>query len=89
MMRFPNYYKDSFDYSQLEDFDHVYMRWREKFIFDSLHVGGKPSAGFYYVCLQKSTGDLTGYFYSKGSERLQLLELKYEPRMTTSAFQIR
>ncbi|VDL24654.1 unnamed protein product [Hymenolepis diminuta] len=89
--RFPNYYRDDFDYSQLENFDHVYMRWKESFILpdSTRNSEKKPSSGFYYVCLQKSTGELTGYFYNKSSERLQLLELKYDPQVTSTAFQIR
>ncbi|VDD79402.1 unnamed protein product [Mesocestoides corti] len=91
MARFPNYYRDNFDYSQLENFDHVYMRWKEKFILGESSKADekKPPTGFYYICLQKSTGELTGYFYNKASERLQLLELKYEPRPTSTSFLIR
>ncbi|KAM7536731.1 hypothetical protein Aperf_G00000082939 [Anoplocephala perfoliata] len=91
MARFPNYYRDSFDYSQLENFDHVYMRWKESFILpdSTKNSDRKPSSGFYYICLQKSTGELTGYFHNKSSERLQLLELKYDPQVTSTAFQIR
>ncbi|KAL5106459.1 hypothetical protein TcWFU_010078 [Taenia crassiceps] len=90
MARFPNYYRDNFDYSQLENFDHVYMRWKEKFVlpYPNRTSEKKPSSGFYYICLQKSTGELTGYFYNK-TERLQLLELRYDPQLTSTAFQIR
>lgn len=91
MARFPDYYQDNFDYSQLENFDHVYMRWKEGFIIpDSISNSEKKlSSGFYYICLQKSTGELMGYFHNKSSERLQLLELKYDPQVTSTAFQIR
>uniref|UniRef100_A0A5K3EGM4 DUF3444 domain-containing protein n=1 Tax=Mesocestoides corti TaxID=53468 RepID=A0A5K3EGM4_MESCO len=77
MARFPNYYRDNFDYSQLENFDHVYMRWKEKFILGESSKADekKPPTGFYYICLQKSTGELTGYFYNKASERLDILAL--------------
>ena len=71
MARFPNYYKDNFDYSLLVNFDHVYMRWKENFILpdSNRNYDKKPPAGFYYICLQKSTGELTGYFYNKTSDK--------------------
>lgn len=77
MARFPNYYRDNFDYSQLENFDHVYMRWKEKFVLQDPNRTSdkKPSTGFYYICLQKSTGELTGYFYNKTERRVHCIYL--------------
>nr|CDS18426.1 Vacuolar import degradation protein Vid24 [Echinococcus granulosus] len=91
MARFPNYYRDNFDYSQLENFDHVYMRWKEKFILPDPNrtSGKKPSTGFYYICLQKSTGELTGYFHNKTERRVHRIYLMYDPQVTSTAFQIR
>nr|VZI45448.1 unnamed protein product [Spirometra erinaceieuropaei] len=90
--KFPDYYKDSFDYSALETADHVFMRWKEKFLVpDSTNSSASEHisfSGFYYVCLRKTSGVLTGYYYQGTSERFQLLELNYVPQTTFSSFQI-
>ncbi|VDL93578.1 unnamed protein product [Schistocephalus solidus] len=75
--KFPNYYKDSFDYSALETADHVFMRWKEKFLVpDTTNSSASEHisfSGFYYICLRKTTGVLTGYYYQGTSERYFLV----------------
>ena len=31
-------------------------------------ISGASFAGFYYICFQKSTGTIEGYYYHKSSE---------------------
>ena len=62
---------DHFDYDNLRDnSDYVYMRWKEQFLVPDHNVQDVPGwsfAGFYYVCFQKSTGAIEGYYYSQNS----------------------
>ena len=50
---------------------------------------GASFAGFYYICLQLSTGKLQGYYYHNSSEWFQSLTLEHVPQKTSSVFQFR
>ncbi|TGZ69163.1 hypothetical protein CRM22_003890, partial [Opisthorchis felineus] len=83
---------DSFDYSQLETSDTIFMRWKEKFLLPDprvKEVDGASYAGFYYIGLKKSTGEITGFYYHLDSEKFQNLQLKYRPEDVPSVFQLR
>ncbi|CAL8073770.1 unnamed protein product [Calicophoron daubneyi] len=89
---FENFYKDCFDYSLLEKSDTIYMRWKEKFTLPDPRVkeiDGASFAGFYYIGLQKSTGQINGYYYHLDSEKFQNLQLTYKPNDAPSVFQLR
>ncbi|CAF0783906.1 unnamed protein product [Didymodactylos carnosus] len=86
---------DDFDYNNLlhgKNVDHIFMRWKEHFLVPDhtiRDITGASFAGFYYICLQLSTGEIDGYYYHKQSEWYQSLRLKHVPQKTSSVFQFR
>ncbi|KAI8986512.1 vacuolar import and degradation protein-domain-containing protein [Pilobolus umbonatus] len=57
--------RDDFVYDY-KDNDFVYMRWKEKFLvpdhrISSIH--GASFAGFYYICYQRSTNQIKGFYF--------------------------
>jgi len=100
--KFPAFYpytdtfnNDDFDYNNLlygKNVDHVFMRWKEHFLVPDhtiRDITGASFAGFYYICLQISTGEIEGYYYHRSSEWYQSLSLKHLPQKTSSVFQFR
>lgn len=66
-----NFNSDSFDYNVLKDSEHVFMRWKEHFLVPDhtvKDINGASFAGFYYICFQKSTATIDGYYYHRTSE---------------------
>ncbi|KAI7886689.1 hypothetical protein K492DRAFT_140454 [Lichtheimia hyalospora FSU 10163] len=70
--RFPSFkpYKDVFSDDDFiyhpEDEDFIYMRWKEKFLVPDhrvQNVEGASFAGFYYICYQRSTDQIKGYYF--------------------------
>jgi len=62
---------DVFDYDKLKNADHVFMRWKEHFLVPDhtiRDISGASFAGFYYICFQKSTSSIEGYYYHRSSE---------------------
>ena len=53
------------------------------------HVNGASFAGFYYICYQKSTATIEGFYYSRNSEKVQSLNLSHDPQPTSSVYQFR
>jgi hypothetical protein len=56
----------------LRDGDVVFMRWKEHFLVPDHRVEGITGAsfaGFYYICYNKRTGDINGYYYHQSSEK--------------------
>lgn len=83
---------DNFDYTPLEKSDYVFMRWKEHFLVPDHkieHVHGASFAGFYYICYQKSTATIEGFYYSRNSERFQSLGLKHNGQPASSVYQFR
>uniref|UniRef100_H2ZLR2 Glucose-induced degradation protein 4 homolog n=1 Tax=Ciona savignyi TaxID=51511 RepID=H2ZLR2_CIOSA len=83
---------DNFDYSELKNSDYVFMRWKEHFLvpnhkIESIH--GASFAGFYYICFQKSTATIEGYYYYRTSEMFQSLNLRHSPEPTTPVYMFR
>ncbi|KAF9434415.1 GID complex subunit 4, VID24 [Entomortierella beljakovae] len=76
------------------DKDVIFMRWKEHFLVpDHRVVGitGASFAGFYYICYNKSTGEIDGYYYHNMSEKFQNLMLTHvqdEP-MSYGSFEFR
>lgn len=61
---------------------YLFMRWKEKFLVPdakSDDLEGASFAGFYYICYNQVTGDVSGLYYHKSSERFQQLELCHVP----------
>eukprot|EP00736_Rhodelphis_marinus_P008230 Rmarinus@m.17196 len=60
----------------LSKLDYVFMRWKEKFFVNVEQDCGLTIAGFYYVCLERSTGKITGYYFDPNSTPFQRLDLQ-------------
>ncbi|CAO3616713.1 unnamed protein product [Cunninghamella echinulata] len=84
--------KDGYHYDPMEH-DHIYMRWKEKFLVPDHQVkdiDGASYSGFYYICYEKSTSNITGfYYYHRNIEWYQELSLKYVPKRQFSSFEFR
>lgn len=83
---------DNFDYDQLHKIDFVFMRWKEHFLVPDhkvTDINGASFAGFYYICFQKSTSTIEGYYYHKNSEWFQSLTLTHVPDPTPSTYEFR
>ncbi|XP_029293921.1 glucose-induced degradation protein 4 homolog [Cottoperca gobio] len=71
---------DDFDYESLDNSDYVFMRWKEQFLVPDhtiKDISGASFAGFYYICFQKSTATIEGYYYHRSSEWYQSLNLNH------------
>lgn len=87
-----NFNSERFDYMQIKDSDFVYMRWKEHFLVPDHRVkclSGASFAGFYYICFQKSSATIEGYYYHKKSEWFQSLSLEHVPGRSLSTFEFR
>ncbi|KAG0055257.1 hypothetical protein BGZ83_009189 [Gryganskiella cystojenkinii] len=70
--------REKFKYS-FEGQDVMFMRWKEHFLVPDHRVegiAGASFAGFYYICYNKSTGGIEGYYFHKTSEKFQKLVLE-------------
>ncbi|KAG7263022.1 hypothetical protein CRUP_016797 [Coryphaenoides rupestris] len=66
-----NFNSDEFDYEELKNSDFIFMRWKEQFLVPDhtiKDISGASFAGFYYICFQKSTATIEGYYYHRSSE---------------------
>lgn len=93
---FSNYSKifndDKFDYDYLENSDHVFMRWKELFLVPDCtirDITGASFAGFYYICFQKSTSSIEGFYYHRSSEWYQSLSLRHLTDNSSSIYEFR
>lgn len=62
---------DTFNYKALAETDYVFMRWKEHFLVPDhtiKDISGASFAGFYYICFQKSSEMIEGYYYHRSSE---------------------
>jgi len=83
---------DNFDYKELRERDHVFMRWKEHFLVPDhtiKDINGASFAGFYYICFQKSTSTVEGYYYHRNSEWYQSLNLRHVPERSVQVYQFR
>ncbi|KAK9711164.1 hypothetical protein K7432_007986 [Basidiobolus ranarum] len=83
--------QDGFQYNFMNN-DFIFMRWKEHFLVPDHHVRsihGASFAGFYYVCFQRSTGTITGFYYHQNSEWFQQLSLQHIPQRHSSSFEFR
>eukprot|EP00197_Chlamydomonas_leiostraca_P007336 CAMPEP_0202869086 /NCGR_PEP_ID=MMETSP1391-20130828/11811_1 /ASSEMBLY_ACC=CAM_ASM_000867 /TAXON_ID=1034604 /ORGANISM="Chlamydomonas leiostraca, Strain SAG 11-49" /LENGTH=238 /DNA_ID=CAMNT_0049549343 /DNA_START=180 /DNA_END=896 /DNA_ORIENTATION=- len=63
-------------YASLSSHTHVFMRLKEQFYVNAGADCGLTIAGFYYCCVDRRTGVLTGLYYDPCSTPFQYLELK-------------
>ena len=63
---------DDIDLSQSR---YIFMRWKEIFFVSPGEDCGLTIAGFYYVCMDRQTGAILGYYYDPHSQPYQRLQL--------------
>jgi len=83
---------DNFDYDALNETDFVFMRWKEHFLVPDhtiKDINGASFAGFYYICFQKSTSCVEGYYYHRHSEWYQSLTLTHVPEHSHQIYEFR
>ncbi|TRY98968.1 hypothetical protein DNTS_001235 [Danionella cerebrum] len=83
---------DDFDYEDLKNSDYVFMRWKEQFLVPDhtiKDISGASFAGFYYICFQKSTATIEGYYYHRSSEWYQSLNLTHVPEHSVPIYEFR
>ncbi|XP_053194852.1 uncharacterized protein LOC128379252 [Scomber japonicus] len=83
---------DDFDYEALDSSDYVFMRWKEQFLVPDhtiKDISGASFAGFYYICFQKSTATIEGYYYHRSSEWYQSLNLNHVPEHSMPIYEFR
>lgn len=67
--------RDGGDDLDLSESRYVFMRWKERFFVNVGEDCGLTIAGFYYLCLDRRTGHILGYYYDPRSEPFQRLQL--------------
>ncbi|CAL8305715.1 unnamed protein product [Merluccius merluccius] len=97
--KFQSFYKyakcfnsDDFDYEALSNSDYVFMRWKEQFLVPDhtiKDISGASFAGFYYICFQKSTATIEGYYYHRSSEWYQSLNLNHVREHSVPIYEFR
>ncbi|KAG7265368.1 hypothetical protein CRUP_004456, partial [Coryphaenoides rupestris] len=83
---------DDFDYEALSNSDYVFMRWKEQFLVPDhtiKDISGASFAGFYYICFQKSTATIEGYYYHRSSEWYQSLNLNHVREHSVPIYEFR
>ncbi|XP_076121268.1 glucose-induced degradation protein 4 homolog isoform X1 [Alosa pseudoharengus] len=83
---------DDFDYEELKNSDFVFMRWKEQFLVPDhtiKDISGASFAGFYYICFQKSTATIEGYYYHRSSEWYQSLNLAHLRQRSMPIYEFR
>uniref|UniRef100_A0A3B3XTD2 GID complex subunit 4 homolog n=1 Tax=Poecilia mexicana TaxID=48701 RepID=A0A3B3XTD2_9TELE len=83
---------DEFDYEDLKSSDYIFMRWKEQFLVPDhtiKDISGASFAGFYYICFQKSTATIEGFYYHRSSEWYQSLNLTHVPEHSAAIYEFR
>lgn len=78
------YKSDSLDRIDLSQSRHIFMRWKEIFFVSPGEDCGLTIAGFYYVCIDRHTGAILGYYYDPKCQPFQMLSLR--PVSTRNGF---
>ena len=55
---------------------HVYLRLKEKYFLNEEPGGNLTIAGFYYLCVSRSTGEISGYYFDPNSTPYQRVSLQ-------------
>lgn len=66
---------DSADQIDLSQSRYIFMRWKEVFFVSPGEDCGLTIAGFYYVCMDRHTGSILGYYYDPHCQPFQRLQL--------------
>lgn len=81
--------------ADLTNSDYIFMRWKESFLVPDHRVRqieGASYDGFYYICYQKSSDTITGYYYHHThlrTDMYQSLELRHVPQHAFPVFEFR
>ncbi|CDF39744.1 unnamed protein product [Chondrus crispus] len=67
--------KDRGDDIDLATCRYIFMRWKEVFFVSPGEDCGLTIAGFYYICMDRFTGSMLGYYYDPKSQPYQELRL--------------
>jgi len=54
----------------------VYLRLKEKYFLNEEPGGNLTIAGFYYLCISRATGEITGYYFDPNSTPYQKVSLQ-------------
>lgn len=74
---------DDIDLSQMR---YIFMRWKEIFFVSPDEECNLTIAGFYYVCMDRLTGAILGFYYDPNSQPYQRLQLNAVFTSTGSSF---
>ncbi|QDZ21657.1 vacuolar import/degradation protein Vid24 [Chloropicon primus] len=55
---------------------YIYMRLKEKYFLNDEPGGNLTIAGFYYLCISRATGEMTGYYFDPNSTPFQRVSLQ-------------
>ncbi|KAL8972527.1 MAG: hypothetical protein Q9183_000504 [Haloplaca sp. 2 TL-2023] len=69
-----------FHYKNFTQRENIFMRWKEHFLVPDhkvREINGASFEGFYYICFNQVSGDITGIYFHAKSEKFQQLELKH------------
>ncbi len=72
--------KPDFHYKNFTQRENIFMRWKESFLVPDHRVReilGASFEGFYYICFNQISGDISGIYFHAKSEKYQQLELKH------------
>ncbi|KAL8816105.1 MAG: hypothetical protein Q9223_004831 [Gallowayella weberi] len=72
--------KPDFHYKNFTQRENIFMRWKESFLVPDHRVreiSGASFEGFYYICFNQISGDISGIYFHAKSEKYQQLELKH------------
>lgn len=73
----------------------IFMRWKERFLVPNHEITelyGASFSGFYYICLNQTSGNIRGFYYQSGQshrEMFQSIELEYAPSTVFPQFEFR
>ena len=54
----------------------IYMRLKEKYFLNEAPGGNLTIAGFYYLCISRATGEISGYYFDPNSTPYQKVKLQ-------------
>ncbi|KAI9674677.1 MAG: hypothetical protein M1817_001580 [Caeruleum heppii] len=72
--------KPDFAHRNFAQRENIFMRWKEHFLVPDHRVrtiSGASFEGFYYICFNQVTGNISGIYFHAKSEKYQQLELAH------------
>jgi glucose-induced degradation protein 4 len=78
--------RPDFSYKNYAQRENIFMRWKEYFLVPDHRVRtimGASFEGFYYICFNQSTGNISGIYFHAKSERSVCLPMAERSRILT------